>query len=154
MAQQGARANDHGCHDPCSEQHGSRQPRSWLIFDVSQMQNPRCAVHWRVRSVRVLREWFDLWVVRVSTGFGNEGSRCRVYRCRVRDRKPRMKAALVVSAKRLDESRSGFVVTKGQAANKAPEPTPGLVTSRAEMVSQMISSGKARLAPSPVVAHL
>jgi hypothetical protein len=33
-AQQGARANDHGCHDPCSEQHGSRQPRSWLIFDV------------------------------------------------------------------------------------------------------------------------
>jgi len=39
-------------------------------------------------------------------------------------------------------------------ANKAPEPTPGLVTSRAEMVSEMISSGKARLAPSPVVAHL
>jgi hypothetical protein len=35
-AQQGARANDHGCHDPCSEQHGSRQPRSWLILDVSQ----------------------------------------------------------------------------------------------------------------------
>ena len=38
--------------------------------------------------------------------------------------------------------------------NKAPEPTPGLVTSRAEMASEMISSGKARLAPSPVVAHL
>jgi hypothetical protein len=37
-AQQGARANDHGCHDPCSEQHGSRQPRSWLIFDVGQMR--------------------------------------------------------------------------------------------------------------------
>jgi hypothetical protein len=35
-AQQGARANDHGCHDPCSEQHGSRQPRSWLILNVSQ----------------------------------------------------------------------------------------------------------------------
>ena len=38
--------------------------------------------------------------------------------------------------------------------NKAPEPTPGLVTSRAEMASEMVSSGKARLAPSPVVAHL
>jgi hypothetical protein len=41
-----------------------------------------------------------------------------------------------------------------QKPNKAPEPTPGLVTSRAEMASEMISSGKARLAPSPVVAHL
>jgi len=38
--------------------------------------------------------------------------------------------------------------------NKAPEPTPGLVTSRAVLVSEMVSSGKARLAPSPVVAHL
>jgi hypothetical protein len=35
-AQPGARANDHGCHDPCSEQHGSRQPRSWLILNVGQ----------------------------------------------------------------------------------------------------------------------
>jgi hypothetical protein len=33
-AEQAARANDHGCHDPCSEQHGSRQPRSWLILSV------------------------------------------------------------------------------------------------------------------------
>src|SRR5829696_5159644 len=36
LAEQGARANDHGCHDPCSEQHGSRQPRSWLILNVRQ----------------------------------------------------------------------------------------------------------------------
>src|SRR5438034_3659983 len=33
-AQQGARANDRGCHVSCSEQHEPRQPRSWLIFDV------------------------------------------------------------------------------------------------------------------------
>src|SRR5215208_1015261 len=39
-AQQGARANDHGCHDPCSEQHGSRQPRSWLILNVRQKFPP------------------------------------------------------------------------------------------------------------------
>ena len=38
--------------------------------------------------------------------------------------------------------------------NKAPEPTPGLVTIRAEGDFEMISSRKARLAPSPVVAHL
>src|SRR5215216_316821 len=48
-AQQGARANDHGCHDPCSEQHGSRQPRSWLILNVRQrrMLFSR-SVHWKV----------------------------------------------------------------------------------------------------------
>ena len=38
--------------------------------------------------------------------------------------------------------------------NKAPEPTPGPVTSRAVLTSEMISSRKARLAPGPVVAHL
>ena len=104
--------------------------------------------------MRVLRESFDLWVARVSTGFRKEGSRCQVYRCRVRDRKPRMKTALVGSAENPDEIRREFVARENQAANKAPEPTPGLVTSRAEMASEMISSGKARLAPSPVVAHL
>src|SRR5688500_13057819 len=35
-AQQGARANDHGCHVSCSEQHETRQPRSWLILNVGQ----------------------------------------------------------------------------------------------------------------------
>src|SRR5215212_1709379 len=35
-AQQGARANDHGCHISCSEQHEPRQPRSWLILSVRQ----------------------------------------------------------------------------------------------------------------------
>ena len=38
--------------------------------------------------------------------------------------------------------------------NKAPEPTPGPVTSRAVWVSEMALSRKARLAPGPVVAHL
>src|SRR5215212_4038635 len=35
-AQQGARANDHGCHVSCSEQHEPRQPRSWLILNVGR----------------------------------------------------------------------------------------------------------------------
>src|SRR5215204_5124221 len=35
-AEQGARANDHGCHASCSEQHESRQPRSWLILNVGR----------------------------------------------------------------------------------------------------------------------
>src|SRR5215217_7599237 len=38
-AQQGARANDHGCHVSCSEQHEPRQPRSWLILNVRQKVN-------------------------------------------------------------------------------------------------------------------
>jgi len=71
-----------------------------------------------------------------------------------RDSESQMRATLAVSAEKPDEIRSEFVARKNQAANKAPEPTPGLVTSRAEMASEMISSGRARLAPSPVVAHL
>src|SRR5437868_5368357 len=35
-AEQGARANHHGCHASCSEQHEPRQPRSWLILSVRQ----------------------------------------------------------------------------------------------------------------------
>ena len=70
-----------------------------------------------------------------------------------RDSESQMRAKLAVPPMRSKEARSGFV-QRNQAANKAPEPTPGLVTSRAEMASEMISSGKARLAPSPVVAHL
>ena len=65
-----------------------------------------------------------------------------------------MSATLVVPAEKPDEIRRELASRKDQAANKAPEPTPGLVTSRAEMALEMISSGKARLAPSPVVAHL
>ena len=65
-----------------------------------------------------------------------------------------MRATLAVSAEKPDEARREFVARKNQAANKAPEPTPGLVTSRAEMAFEMNLSGKARLAPSPVVAHL
>ena len=65
-----------------------------------------------------------------------------------------MRATLAVPAEKSDEGRRELVARKNQAANKAPEPTPGLVTSRAEMGSEMVSSGKARLAPSPVVAHL
>jgi hypothetical protein len=35
-AEQDARANDHGRHASCSEQHEPRQPRSWLILNVRQ----------------------------------------------------------------------------------------------------------------------
>ncbi len=31
-----ARANDHGCHDSCSEEHGSPHPRPWIILNVGQ----------------------------------------------------------------------------------------------------------------------
>jgi hypothetical protein len=50
-------------------------------------------------------------------------------------------------------------VSCGKAANKAPEPTPGLVTPRAvecalEMKRWNEKRDAARGAPSPVVAHL
>ena len=65
-----------------------------------------------------------------------------------------MRATRAASEGRSKEVRMGFFARAENPANKAPEPTPGLVTSRAEMASEMISLGKARLAPSPVVAHL
>ena len=43
---------------------------------------------------------------------------------------------------------------KKQKPNKAPEPTTGPVTSRADGITEMVASRKARLAPGPVVAHL
>ena len=49
---------------------------------------------------------------------------------------------------------ASIVASSLRSPNKAPEPTPGLVTSRAEVISDIVSSRKARLAPSPVVAHL
>ena len=70
-----------------------------------------------------------------------------------------MKVALVDPAKRPEVIGTGFVVRKGQAANKAPEPTPGLVTPRAmesafEVKRRNGNRDAARGAPSPVVAHL
>jgi hypothetical protein len=65
-----------------------------------------------------------------------------------------MRATLAVPAEKSDEGRREFVAMKNQAANKAPEPTPGPVTSRAVLASEMVMSRKARLAPGPVVAHL
>jgi len=58
------------------------------------------------------------------------------------------------SGQSLSEAISEILRTKGKMPNKAPEPTPGPVTSRAVWISEMVSSRKARLAPGPVVAHL
>jgi GNAT superfamily N-acetyltransferase len=69
-AQQGARANDHGCHDPCSEQHGSRQPRSWLILNVRQKTSrfvtsdylKRLGAQGHLKVKEVLRKWDPIGV--------------------------------------------------------------------------------------------
>jgi len=65
-----------------------------------------------------------------------------------------MRTARAVLVRRSKEARIGVFSGGENPANKAPEPTPGPVTSRAVLVSEMISSQKARLAPGPVVAHL
>ena len=139
--------------------HEARQVPSWLIFDVSQMQRSRCAARRRIRSIRVVRESFDLWDARVSTGFRKEASRCQHSGCRVGDRKSRMKATLAVPETRPKEARREFVVIKSQTANKAPEPTPTSVTPRAisraiEVKRQSPEPNLARGAPDAVVAHL
>jgi hypothetical protein len=56
-AEQGARANDHGCHVSCSEQHEPRQPRSWLILNVGQNLGARSPA--KIVSIRrkVEVEW-------------------------------------------------------------------------------------------------
>jgi hypothetical protein len=50
QAQQGARANDRGCHVSCSEQHEPRQPRSWLILNVRCFRS--CPAAHTMRSFR------------------------------------------------------------------------------------------------------
>jgi hypothetical protein len=45
-------------------------------------------------------------------------------------------------------------IVKTIMANKAPEPTPTAVTSRADRFSDCTTVRKARLAPAVVVAHL
>jgi hypothetical protein len=65
-----------------------------------------------------------------------------------------MRATRAASEGRSKEVRMGFFARAENPANKAPEPTPGPVTSRAVLVSEVVSSRKARLAPGPVVAHL
>jgi hypothetical protein len=134
--------------------HEARQVPSWLIFDVSQSKSRDAQFTGEFGRFACCESGADLWVARVSTGSEKKVRGVRGSRCRVCDSESQMRATLAVPAEKPDESRREFVARKNQAANKAPEPTPGLVTSRAEMASEMISSGKARLAPSPVVAHL
>jgi hypothetical protein len=55
---------------------------------------------------------------------------------------------------RFSRAFSAVCLDPKKTPNKAPEPTPGPVTSRADWVSEMVLSRKARLAPGPVVAHL
>jgi hypothetical protein len=49
-----------------------------------------------------------------------------------------MRATLAVLADMPEESRSGFVVRKKPEANKAPEPTPGAVTSGGGFVVEIV----------------
>jgi hypothetical protein len=72
-----------------------------------------------------------------------------------RDMKPFFSAQLSIN----HPTEMAHLLPESKSPNKAPEPTPGLVTPRAmEFASEMKRRNKkrdaARLAPSPVVAHL
>ena len=60
-AEPGARANDHGCHDPCSEQHGSRQPRSWLILNVGRKKAASRILVSDVHRIGRMKAKFTYW---------------------------------------------------------------------------------------------
>ena len=137
--------------------HEARQVPSWLIFDVSQRKIAMRSLLEKAvgsRATRVVR-----FVGRAREyGFPKRKFAVSGFSVSSRDSESQMRAKLAVPPMRSKEAQSGFV-QRNQAANKAPEPTPGLVTPRAmesafEMKRRNGRPDAARGAPSPVVAHL
>ena len=141
--------------------HEARQVPSWLIFDVRQKKEVVAMI---AKGWGASLEFAGFPVVRSFERDGIESECERQFTVKkvlrsVSDGRVRMMAAACLERKsegfgRFSRAFAAARFDPKKTPNKAPEPTPGLVTSRAEMAFEMISSGKARLAPSPVVAHL
>jgi len=141
--------------------HAARQPRSWLIFDVRQKKEFVAVI---AKGWSASLKFTGIPVVKDFECDGIEPECERQFTVKkelrpVSESRVRVMAAACLERKsegfgRFSPASSSARFNPRQKPNKAPEPTPGLVTSRAEMVLEMISSRKARLAPSPVVAHL
>jgi len=141
--------------------HEARQVPSWLIFDVRQKKEVVAMI---AKGWGASLEFTGVPVVR---GFERDriGSECeRQFTVNkelrsVSDGRVRVMAAACLERKaegfgRFARAFSAVRLDPKKRPNKAPEPTPGPVTSRAVLISEMNSSRKARLAPAPVVAHL
>ena len=141
--------------------HEARQVPSWLIFDVRQRKEAGAVIA-------------SGWIASLATtgnpvdggfecgGFESESERQFTVKRELRSvSEGRVRVMAAACLERKSEgfgrfSRAFFAagLDPKKTPNKAPEPTPGPVTSRALWVSEMVSSRKARLAPGPVVAHL
>ena len=141
--------------------HEARQVPSWLIFDVRQKKEVVAMV---ANGWGASLEFTGIPVVRVFECDGIESECERQFTVKKELRSVSEGRVRVMAAAWLERKSEGFGrfsraflavgLDPKKTPNKAPEPTTGLVTSRAEMAFEMVSSGKARLAPSPVVAHL
>jgi len=146
--------------------HAARQLPSWLIFDVRQKKE---AVAMFAKGWGASLEFTGFPVVR---GFECEGieSECdRQFTVKNELRSVSVGRVRVMAAaclERMSEALGRFTgalravsADPRKKPNKAPEPTPGLVTPRAmecafEMKRRNGNRDEARGAPSPVVAHL
>ena len=141
--------------------HEARQVPSWLIFDVRQEKEVVAVI---ARGWSASLKFTGIPVVRDFECNGIESECGRQFTVEKELRSVSEGRVRVMAAACLERKSEGFGrfsraflavgIDPKKTPNKAPEPTPGLVTSRAERASEMVSSGKARLAPSPVVAHL
>jgi hypothetical protein len=134
---------------------------SWLIFDVRQKKEVVAMI---AKGWGASLEFTGFPVVRVFDCDGIKLERVRQFTVKkelrsVSEGRVRVMAAACLERKsegfgRFSRAFSSACLDPKNTPNKAPEPTPGPVTSRAVLISEMSSSRKARLAPSPVVAHL
>jgi len=146
--------------------HEARQVPSWLIFDVRQKKE---AVAMFAKGWGASLEFTGSPVVRVFERGGVESQCERQFTVKkelrsVSDGRVRVMAAACLERKsegfgRLSRAFSAVGLDPKKTPNKAPEPTPGLVTPRAtecasEVKRQNGIRDAARGAPSPVVAHL
>jgi len=146
--------------------HAARQPRSWLIFDVRQKKEAGAMI---AKGWGASLEFTGFPVVRGFECDGIESERERQFTVKrelrlVSEGRVRVMAAACPEQKskvsgRISGVLRSFPLDPQKRPNKAPEPTPGLVTPRAmECASEMKrwdrNRDAARGAPSPVVAHL
>ena len=141
--------------------HEARQVPSWLIFDVRQKKEVVAMI---AKGWGASLEFTGFPVVRVFERGGIESQCERQFTVKKELRsvsEGRVRVMAAACLERTSELLGRFPgalrsvsFNPRKKPNKAPEPTPGLVTIRAERASERISSRKARLAPSPVVAHL
>jgi len=146
--------------------HAARQPRSWLIFDVRQTKEVVAMI---AKGWGASLQFTGFPVVGAFERDAMESECERQFTVKkelrsVSDGRVRVMAAAYLEreSERFGRFSRAFLAARldpKKTPNKAPEPTPGLVTPRAmecdfEVKRRNRRRDAARGAPSPVVAHL